>query len=99
MLRLILILRSREPAATTSASSWKLLAWKDCGRRLNGAMPSLTGAAMDNLGRLLLEKFESISDAPALNDTYPRQKLACRYPSLHLPEMFPPQRGRHMRPQ
>jgi non-ribosomal peptide synthetase component E (peptide arylation enzyme) len=24
---------------------------------------------MDNLGRLLLEKFESISDAPALNDT------------------------------
>src|SRR5262249_877734 len=31
-------------------------------------MPSLTGAAMDNLGRLLLEKFESISDAPALND-------------------------------
>src|SRR6516225_10194636 len=55
MLRLILILRSREPAATTSASSWKLLAWKDCGRRLNGAMPSLTGAGMDNLGRLLLE--------------------------------------------
>jgi non-ribosomal peptide synthetase component E (peptide arylation enzyme) len=24
---------------------------------------------MDNLGRLLVEKFESISDAPALNDT------------------------------
>src|SRR5215831_11989173 len=69
MLRSILILRSRELAATTSASSWKLLAWKDCGRRLNGAMTSLTGAAMDNLGRLLLEKFESISDAPALNDT------------------------------
>jgi long-chain acyl-CoA synthetase len=32
-------------------------------------MPSLAGAAMDNLGRLLLEKFESISGAPALNDT------------------------------
>jgi long-chain acyl-CoA synthetase len=32
-------------------------------------MPGLTEAAMDNLGRLLVEKFESISDAPALNDT------------------------------
>ena len=32
-------------------------------------MPSLAGAAMDNLGRLLVEKFESVSDAPALNDS------------------------------
>jgi hypothetical protein len=32
---------------------------------------------MDNLGRLLLEKFESISDASALNDTAGRCPIGC----------------------
>src|SRR5262249_18791054 len=68
MPRSISISRLRGKAARTSASSWRLRGQKDCARPSLGATRVSPRAEMDNLGRLLLQRFAACHDHPALCD-------------------------------